>query len=186
MKHLIDLVLGLLLLILLALPMLIVALIIRFSSKGPILYWSDRVGKGGVIFKMPKFRSMKMGVPMTPTHLLKDSEDYLYPFGSFMRRYSIDEFPQLYSILKRDMSFVGPRPALFNQNDLINLRMGNGSMLLLPGLTGLAQINGRDNLSISEKAALDFEYLKNQSLLLDLKIIFKTFIKVIKSDGVSH
>jgi O-antigen biosynthesis protein WbqP len=186
MKHLIDLILSLILLILLTIPMILVAITIRFSSKGPVLYWSDRVGKNGEMFRMPKFRSMRVEAPQIPTHLLNDSNDFLYPFGSFIRRYSIDEFPQLYSILKRDMSFVGPRPALFNQGDLISLRKANGVIRLLPGLTGLAQINGRDNLSIYEKVALDLEYMKKQSVLLDLKILFKTLIKVVKSDGVSH
>lgn len=186
MKHLIDLILCLILLIVLAIPMIMVAVIIRFSSHGPVLYWSDRVGKNGELFRMPKFRSMSLGAPQTPTHLLNDSHDFLFPFGSFIRRYSIDEFPQLYSILKRDMSFVGPRPALFNQYDLIALRKSNGVLELLPGLTGLAQINGRDNLSINEKVTWDLEYLKKQSILLDLKILFKTLIRVLKSDGVSH
>jgi O-antigen biosynthesis protein WbqP len=186
MKLLIDLILCLILLILLAIPMLIVAVIIRFSSNGPVLYWSDRVGKNGELFRMPKFRSMSIDAPEMPTHLLHDSNDFLFPFGSFIRRYSIDEFPQLFSILKRDMSFVGPRPALFNQDDLIALRKANGVFGLLPGLTGLAQINGRDNLSINEKVAWDLEYMKKQSFLLDLKILFKTLIRVFKSDGVSH
>ena len=186
MKHLIDLILALLLLVILAIPMILVAIIIRLSSSGPALYWSNRVGKNGEIFSMPKFRSMSGDVPTMPSHLFKDSDNYVFPFGSFIRHYSIDEFPQLFSILRREMSFVGPRPALFNQDDLISLRKANGVDILLPGLTGLAQISGRDNLSIEEKAALDYEYLKNQSLLLDLKILFKTFLKVIKSDGVSH
>ena len=186
MKHVIDLTLCLILLILLVIPMLLVALIILFSSNGPVLYWSDRVGKNGELFRMPKFRSMSVETPQTPTHLLNDSNDFLYPFGSFIRRYSIDEFPQLYSIIKRDMSFVGPRPALFNQDDLISLRKKKGIQVLLPGLTGLAQINGRDNLSINEKVAWDLEYMKKQSIFLDLKILFKTLVKVFKSDGVSH
>ena len=186
MKHLIDLILCLILLILLTIPMILVAITIRFTSKGPVLYWSDRVGKNGEMFRMPKFRSMREEAPQVPTHLLNDSNDFLYPFGSFIRRYSIDEFPQLYSILKRDMSFVGPRPALFNQGDLISLRKANGVIRLLPGLTGLAQINGRDELSIFKKVELDVEYMKNQSFWFDLEIVWKTIIKVIKRENVSH
>ena len=167
-------------------PIIIVAVCIKLTSKGPILFWSDRAGKGNVIFKMPKFRSMKTGTPAVATHLLKDVESALTPIGGFLRKSSMDELPQLWCILKGDMSFVGPRPALFNQDDLITLRTEKGVHALVPGLTGWAQINGRDELPIPQKVALDAEYLYRQSLWLDIKIIWLTFIKVIKKDGVSH
>ena len=186
MKRLFDLLLGLIFLFLLAIPMILISISIRLTSKGPIIYWSNRVGKGGVIFRMPKFRSMRVNAPLVATHLMKDPKVFLFPVGSFIRRYSMDEFPQLFSILKGEMSFVGPRPALFNQNDLIALRKEKSVESLMPGLTGLAQINGRDNLSTIDKVALDIEYMRCQSFWLDLKILGKTFIKVIRSDGVSH
>ena len=186
MKRFFDLFLCLIFLFLLAIPMILISIIILFSSKGPVIYWSNRVGKNGVIFRMPKFRSMLLETPLIATHLMKDPDSFLFPVGSFLRRFSLDEFPQIFSIIKGEMSFVGPRPALFNQEDLIALRKENGIESLLPGLTGLAQINGRDNLSINTKVALDAEYLRNQSFFLDLKILWKTFARVFKSDGVSH
>jgi len=186
MKRLVDLVLTLFAGLLLLLPVIMVVVLVMLTSKGPILYWSKRVGKGNVIFKMPKFRSMKIGTPAVATHLLKDVASALTPVGSFLRKSSLDELPQLWCILKGDMSFVGPRPALFNQSDLITLRTKKGVHELMPGLTGWAQINGRDELPIPQKVDLDVEYLHHQSLLMDIKIIWLTFIKVIKRDGVSH
>lgn len=170
----------------LAIPMMVLVLAVRLSSRGPALYWSDRVGKNNSIFKMPKFRSMRTDTPAVATHLMKDPDTYLTPIGGFLRRSSLDEFPQLYSILKGDMSFVGPRPALFNQDDLVALRTQQGVERLMPGLTGWAQINGRDELPIPEKVALDVEYLQKQSIGFDLKILWMTFLKVLKRDGVTH
>lgn len=186
MKRFFDLLLGLSVAVILALPIIFLVVLVRLTSKGPALYWSDRVGKGNKIFKMPKFRSMRVGTPAVATHLLKDPKVYLTPIGSFLRKSSLDELPQLWSILVGDMSFVGPRPALFNQEDLIALRTENGVHELLPGLTGWAQVNGRDELPIPEKVKLDVEYLKLQSLTFDLKILWLTFIKVLRRDGVSH
>lgn len=186
MKRLFDLVLALMALGLCVLPLLIVALLVRFTSPGPILYWSDRVGRLNKIFRMPKFRTMRVGTPAVATHLLTDPASHLTPIGSFLRTTSLDELPQLWSILKGDMSFVGPRPALFNQDDLIALRTQKGIHLLTPGLTGWAQINGRDELPIPVKVAFDDYYLKHQSLALDIKIIFRTLLKVIHRDGVTH
>jgi len=186
MKRLFDLLLGLCAALLLALPVLLVALLVWLTSPGPALYWSDRVGKGNRIFRMPKFRSMRVGTPAVATHLLQDPKVYLTPIGSFLRKSSLDELPQLWSILKGDMSFVGPRPALFNQDDLIALRTEKGVDKLVPGLTGWAQINGRDELPIPAKVALDVEYLECRSLAFDILILWLTFVKVIKRDGVSH
>lgn len=186
MKRLFDLTLGLCAALFLALPILIVAILVRLTSKGPALYWSDRVGKGNRIFRMPKFRSMRVGTPAVATHLLNDPKNYLTPIGSFLRKSSLDELPQLWSILKGDMSFVGPRPALFNQDDLIALRTEHGVHDLVPGLTGWAQINGRDELPISDKVKLDLEYLERYSLVFDIRILWLTFIKVLRRDGVSH
>ena len=186
MKRLFDLILALVAVLLLLLPIIMVAVLVKLSSKGPVLYWSDRVGKNNIIFKMPKFRSMKVDTPAVATHLLTDSKSVLTPAGDFLRKLSLDELPQLWCILKGDMSFVGPRPALFNQDDLIALRTEKGVHALVPGLTGWAQINGRDELPIPKKVALDVEYLHHQSLWMDIKIIWLTFIKVIKKDGVSH
>lgn len=186
MKRVVDLLLSISLLLIFIFPFLIVAIFIKLTSVGPILYWSDRVGRNNVIFLMPKFRTMLMKTPAVATHLLGDSGKFLTPIGSFLRKSSIDELPQLWSIIKGDMSLVGPRPALFNQNDLIALRTKFGVENLLPGLTGWAQINGRDEVSISEKIALDVEYLHQQSFFLDIKIIFLTFLKVIRRDGVIH
>ena len=158
----------------------------RFTSNGKTLYWSDRVGKNGVLFRMPKFRSMQVDTPTVATHLMTNPNAFLSPIGVFLRRLSLDELPQLFSVLKGDMSFVGPRPALFNQDDLIALRIEKGVDKLLPGITGWAQVNGRDELSIPDKVALDVEYLNRQSFWFDMKILWMTFFKVVKRDGVSH
>jgi len=168
------------------LPLLLVALAVRLSSPGPVLYWSDRVGRNNKIFRMPKFRSMQVGTPAVATHLLNNPALWLTPIGSFLRRSSLDELPQLLSIIKGDMSFVGPRPALFNQHDLIELRTQAGIHQLLPGLTGWAQINGRDELPIADKVALDVVYLKKKSIFFDCKIIFLTALRVLRRDNVSH
>ena len=186
MKRIFDLLLGVAILVLLVVPMLLISIAVRFSSKGPALYWSDRVGKNNKIFKMPKFRSMLTDTPAVATHLLDNPDTYLSPIGGFLRRSSLDELPQLFSVLKGDMSFVGPRPALFNQDDLIVLRSEKGVDKLLPGITGWAQVNGRDELSIPDKVALDTEYLNRQSFWFDIKILWMTFLKVAKRDGVSH
>ena len=186
MKRLVDLVFVFVLLPLIFIPILLVAFLVRITSKGSALYWSNRVGQDNIIFRMPKFRSMSVDTPVIPTHLMVDGETFLTPIGGFLRRYSIDELPQLFSILKGDMSFVGPRPALFNQDDLIALRTEKGVNKLIPGVTGWAQINGRDNISIAEKVDLDVEYLNKQSLWFDLKILWLTFLKVINKKGVSH
>lgn len=186
MKRFFDFNMSLMALILLSLPMLITALAIKLTSPGPILYWSDRVGRNNILFKMPKFRSMRIDTPAVATHLLGNPDLWLTPIGNFLRKSSLDELPQLLSILKGDMSFVGPRPALFNQDDLIALRTAKGIQRLTPGLTGWAQINGRDELPIPVKVELDEYYLKNQSFLLDMQIFFLTFYKVAKRDGIKH
>ena len=186
MKRVLDLFVAVVAIIFLFFPVIIVTILVKTSSKGPVLYWSDRVGRNNAIFKMPKFRSMKVDTPVVATHLLADPKSVLTPVGDFLRKSSLDELPQLWCILKGDMSFVGPRPALFNQDDLIALRTEKGVHGLVPGLTGWAQINGRDELPIPQKVDLDVEYLHHQSLWLDIKIIWLTFIKVIKKDGVSH
>jgi O-antigen biosynthesis protein WbqP len=186
MKRLFDLFLGLNAAFVLAVPILAVALAVCLTSKGPVLYWSDRVGRGNSIFRMPKFRSMRVGTPAVATHLLQEPEAYLTPIGSFLRKSSLDELPQLWSILRGDMSFVGPRPALYNQDDLISLRTLGGVHDLLPGLTGWAQVNGRDELPIPDKVKLDVEYLQRQSFGFDLHILWLTFVKVVGRDGVTH
>ena len=186
LKQVFDLFFGVLLLLSLVIIMLFIAIAIQRTSKGPVLYWSDRVGKNNKIFKMPKFRSMLTDTPAVATHLLDNPDAYLSPIGGFLRSTSLDELPQLFSVLKGDMSFVGPRPALFNQEDLIALRKEKGVDRLLPGITGWAQVNGRDELSIPDKMALDVEYLNRQSFWFDIKILWMTFLKVIKCDGVSH
>lgn len=186
MKRTFDLLLVALAGALLLVPISLVALVVRLTSNGPVLYWSDRVGRNNTIFKMPKFRSMKVGTPAVATHLLSDPKAYLTPMGSFLRKSSLDELPQLWSILVGDMSFVGPRPALFNQDDLIALRTRQGVHELVPGLTGWAQVNGRDELPIPEKVKLDVEYLHRQSLWFDIRILWLTFVKVLRHDGVSH
>jgi O-antigen biosynthesis protein WbqP len=185
-KRAFDLVVALFAGAVLLLPIVIVALIVRLTSPGPVLYWSDRVGRHNRIFSMPKFRSMRIDTPAVATHLLTNPEAYLTPIGSFLRRSSLDELPQLWSILKGDMSFVGPRPALFNQDDLIALRTEGGVHELPPGLTGWAQINGRDELPIPHKVKLDVEYLQRRSFGFDLWILWMTFVKVLRRDGVSH
>lgn len=186
MKRFFDLALALVVAVFLALPVAAVAVAVRLTSPGPALYWSDRVGRNNRIFRMPKFRSMRIDTPAVATHLLQNPDQWLTPIGSFLRKSSLDELPQLWSILKGDMSFVGPRPALFNQDDLIALRMEKGVHELVPGLTGWAQVNGRDELPIPQKVALDAEYLQRQSLRFDLKILWMTALKVIARDGVSH
>nr|WP_231379478.1 sugar transferase [Polaromonas sp. CG_9.11] len=185
-KRVFDLMLALAAAVALAVPVLLVALLVRLTSPGPALYWSDRVGRLNRIFKMPKFRSMRVGTPAVATHLLADPNAYLTPIGSFLRKSSLDELPQLWSILAGDMSFVGPRPALFNQHDLMALRTQRGVHELVPGLTGWAQINGRDELPIPDKVRLDVEYLQRQSLGLDIRILWLTFVKVIRRDGITH
>ena len=186
MKRMFDFSLAAILVLFLFIPFIIVAAMVKFTSAGPILYWSDRIGKNNSIFRMPKFRSMQVGTPAVATHLLSDPKAHLTSIGSFLRKSSLDELPQIWSILAGDMSFVGPRPALFNQDDLIKLRTEKGIHLLVPGLTGWAQVNGRDDLPIPEKVALDAEYLCRQSFFFDIFILWLTFVKVIKRDGVSH
>lgn len=186
MKRAFDLMLVLLASVILFIPVVLVALLVRLTSPGPALYWSDRIGKNNTIFKMPKFRSMRVGTPAVATHLLADAHSHLTPVGNFLRKSSLDELPQLWSIICGDMSFVGPRPALFNQDDLIALRTQYGVEKLLPGLTGWAQVNGRDELPIPEKVKLDVEYLQQQSLSFDIKIIVLTFLKVVRRDGITH
>ena len=186
MKRAFDLFLSLIAGIFLVLPIALLALTVRMTSSGPALYWSDRVGRNNRIFRMPKFRSMRVDTPAVATHLLGNPQEYLTPIGSFLRQSSLDELPQLWSILKGDMSFVGPRPALFNQQDLIALRTEQGVHPLVPGLTGWAQVNGRDELPIFEKVKLDAVYLQRQSLWFDMRILWLTIIKVLKRDGVSH
>ncbi len=186
MKRTLDLLCTLLALMVLALPILLVSIAVKFTSKGPVLYWSDRVGKHNKIFRMPKFRSMLVGTPPVATHLLTNPSAFLTPIGSFLRKTSLDELPQLWNVIKGDMSLVGPRPALFNQYDLIALRTEKGIHLLTPGLTGWAQINGRDEIPIEQKVAFDAEYLARQSLFFDIRILWLTVLKVIHRDGVSH
>ncbi len=186
MKRIFDFCMSLLAITFLSLPMLLTALAVKLTSHGPILYWSDRVGRENRIFKMPKFRTMRTDTPAVATHLLGNPDQWLTPVGKFLRKSSLDELPQLWSILTGDMSIVGPRPALYNQDDLIALRTQKGVHILTPGLTGWAQINGRDELPIPVKVEFDAYYLMNRSLLLDLKILFLTFVKVARREGVSH
>ena len=186
MKRIFDLTIGLLLFVLLVIPMLFLSFVVRATSKGPVLYWSDRVGQRNKIFRMPKFRTMKLDTPAIATHLMTNPDTFLSPIGEFLRRTSLDELPQLFSILNGDMSFVGPRPALFNQENLIDLRTEKGVDQLVPGLTGWAQVNGRDELPIPEKVALDVEYMERMSFWFDLKILGMTFLKVVRKDGVLH
>jgi O-antigen biosynthesis protein WbqP len=186
MKRLFDILLGCLAALILLLPVLLVAAAVYLTSKGPVLYWSDRVGRNNVIFRMPKFRSMRVGTPAVATHLLANPKAHLTPVGSFLRKSSLDELPQLWSILVGDMSFVGPRPALFNQQDLIELRTQKDVHTLVPGLTGWAQVNGRDELPIPQKVALDVEYLTRKGFCFDIKILWMTLLKVVQRDGVSH
>ena len=186
MKRLFDSLLAMIVIILLVVPIILAAIAVCITSNGGVLYWSDRIGRNNEIFKMPKFRSMLIDTPAVATHLLDNPDVYLSPIGGFLRRFSLDELPQLLSVLKGDMSFVRPRPALYNQDDLIALRSKKGVDKLLPGITGWAQVNGRDELSIPDKAALDVEYLNRQSFWFDMKILWMTFLKVVKRDGVSH
>lgn len=186
MKRLFDLFFVCTVGLILMVPVVAIAVLVCLSSPGPILYWSDRVGRHNRTFRMPKFRSMRIGTPEVATHLLSDPKTHLTPIGSFLRKSSLDELPQLWSILVGDMSLVGPRPALFNQDDLIALRKESGVHELVPGLTGWAQVNGRDELPIPEKVKLDAEYLQRRSLRFDLRILLLTFIQVLSRDGVSH
>jgi O-antigen biosynthesis protein WbqP len=185
-KRAFDLFLVSILTLILFAPFLIISFLIKFTSPGPIFFCSDRIGKNNALFKMPKFRTMYLNTPTIATHLLKDPSLYLTPIGSFLRKTSLDEIPQLWSILVGDMSFIGPRPALFNQYDLIDLRTSKGVHHLTPGLTGWAQVNGRDDLSIAKKVKFDTEYLKKKSLIFDLKILYLTFIKIIQREGIRH
>jgi len=186
MKRLFDIICSLLAMIVLAIPILVIALLVKLTSKGPVLYWSDRIGRNNIIFRMPKFRTMKIDTPAVATHLLGNPDCYLTSIGNFLRKSSLDELPQLFNILKGEMSFVGPRPALYNQYDLIELRTLKGVHQLVPGLTGWAQINGRDELPIPVKVEFDEYYLKNRSISLDMLIIVRTLLKVIKCEGVIH
>lgn len=186
MKRSFDLIFVILIIIILMIPMLCISFAIKFTSEGAVLHWSNRIGKDNSSYKMPKFRSMKISAPELPSHLILNPDEFLTPIGSFLRRTSLDELPQLISILKGDMSFVGPRPALFNQYDLIELRTEKGLHQLIPGLTGWAQVNGRDKLSIAEKVLFDEVYMKQQSFWFDLKIIWLTFIKIINRNDISH
>jgi len=186
MKRIFDIFLGCLAAVILFVPVLLLAMAVRLTSKGDVLYWSDRVGRNNVIFKMPKFRSMLVGTPAVATHLLADARLHLTPIGSFLRKSSLDELPQLWCILAGEMSFVGPRPALFNQEDLIAMRIELGVHTLVPGLTGWAQVNGRDELPTPEKVKLDLVYLQRQSLWFDIRILWLTLVKVLRRDGVSH
>ena len=186
MKRFFDLLLAFILSFLLMWLIVLVAIVVRLSSKGPVLYWSSRIGIDNQLFKMPKFRTMRVQTPVIATHLMINPKVFLSPVGAFLRRFSLDELPQLFSILKGEMSFVGPRPALFNQDDLITLRTEKGVDKLVPGVTGWAQVNGRDDLSIPEKVDLDVEYLNRQSFWFDLQVIWITLLKVVQSEGVSH
>ena len=186
MKRLFDIFFAICAVIILSMPIMLVAILVRSTSKGPALYWSDRVGRGNVLFRMPKFRTMRVGAPAVATHLLRDPQAYLTPIGAILRKSSLDELPQLWSILRGEMSFVGPRPALFNQDDLIALRVQYGVNELVPGLTGWAQVNGRDELPIAEKVKLDIEYMQRRSFWFDLWVLWLTFVKVLRREGVSH
>lgn len=186
MKRIFDLSIATLLVLFFLVPLFIVSILVLVTSKGPVLFWSKRVGKGNKIFRMPKFRSMTTNTPNVATHLLDDPDSYLSPIGGFLRRSSLDELPQLFSVIKGDMSLVGPRPALYNQTDLITLRTNNNVDKLQPGITGWAQINGRDVLSLNQKVEMDIYYLNKKSFLFDIKILWLTFLKVIKKEGISH
>ena len=186
MKRTLDLLLVLLVALVLLVPIIVVAITVRLTSNGPVLYWSERVGRCNIIFKMPKFRTMRVGTPAVASHLLANPREHLTPIGTFLRKSSLDELPQLWSILVGDMSFVGPRPALFNQHDLIELRIQQNVHTLVPGLTGWAQVNGRDELPIPQKVALDAEYLQRQGFWFDIQILWLTFLRVVQRDGVSH
>lgn len=185
-KRTFDLIVAGVVALIFAIPVIFIAAAVKLTSRGPVFYWSDRVGRGNRIFSMPKFRSMRTDTPAVATHLLGDAKSYLTPIGSFLRRSSLDELPQLWSILRGDMSLVGPRPALFNQQDLIELRTACGVETLVPGLTGWAQVNGRDELPIPAKVKLDQEYLQRRSLVFDFRILVLTALKVVRGDGVNH
>lgn len=186
MKRIIDLVLGVMAAAVFALPFLVLALVVKLTSKGPVLYWSDRVGRDNRIFSMPKLRTMRIDTPVVATHLLLDPERFLTPVGGFLRKSSLDELPQLWCIIRGDMSVVGPRPALFNQHNLIEMRTEHGVHRIRPGLTGWAQINGRDELPMPEKVKLDVDYVRRQSLGFDAKVIMLTVLKVVRRDGIVH
>lgn len=186
MKRALDILFAVVGILVLGIPILAVAVLVRLTSPGPVLYWSDRVGRYNRIFRMPKFRTMRIDTPAVATHLLTNPSDYLTPVGGMLRRTSLDEMPQLWSVLTGDMTFVGPRPALFNQDDLVALRTAAGVHELVPGVTGWAQINGRDELAIPDKVKLDAEYLRNRSLMLDLRILAQTVLRVVTGHGVSH
>ena len=186
MKRLFDFLLALMFTLFIFIPSLIIALLIKITSKGPILFWSKRIGENNKIFFMPKFRTMKEDTPDLATHLLKDPERFLTSIGPFLRRSSLDEIPQLYSVLLGEMSLVGPRPALFNQDDLISLRSKRGIHKIKPGITGWAQINGRDEITIPEKVSLEEEYLDKMSWKMDMYILWLTFVKVLKKESVTH
>ena len=186
MKRVFDFIMALFLLCFLSVPILIIASMVKLTSKGPVLYWSDRVGKDNKMFKMPKFRTMRVDTPPVATHLLRNPDVYLTSIGSFLRKFSLDELPQLWSILRGHMSFIGPRPALFNQNDLIELRTNKGIHKLVPGITGWAQVNGRDDIPIPLKVKYEEHYLKNKSFFMDLTILYMTVLKVAKGEGVRH
>ena len=186
MKRICDILLSLLLLCVLSIPMILIALIVKLTSKGPALYWSDRVGINNTLFKMPKFRTMRLDTPEMATHLMEDPDRYLTSVGSFLRKFSLDELPQLWSILKGDMSMIGPRPALYNQDDLIELRSKKGIHRIVPGVTGWAQVNGRDDIPIPLKVEYDEYYMNNKSMLLDLKIAWMTFVNVLGKKGIKH
>jgi O-antigen biosynthesis protein WbqP len=186
MKRMLDVIYAGSSMLLLSVPMSIIAVVVKLTSKGPVLHWSDRIGKDNLAFKMPKFRTMKMDAPAVATHLLENPLKYLTPFGRFLRKFSLDELPQLWSVLKGDMSFVGPRPALYNQEDLITLRTEKGIHRLVPGITGWAQVKGRDNLTVSRKVEYDEYYMNHRSFMFDFKIIFLTLVKVLRSENVHH
>ena len=186
MKRVLDLLVTLVAIVIFAIPMILVGFAVRFTSRGPILYWSDRVGRNNVVFAMPKFRTMRVDTPVLPTHLLADAASFLTPIGSFLRKSSLDELPQLWCILIGDMSLVGPRPALHNQHDLLEARTAAGVHALVPGLTGWAQVNGRDEVPLEVKVAYDVEYLQRRSLLLDVKILLLTFWKVVMVKDIAH
>ena len=186
MKRICDILLSLLLLCCLSIPMILIALIVKLTSKGPALYWSDRVGINNILFRMPKFRTMRLDTPEIATHLMSDPDLYLTSFGSFLRKFSLDELPQLWSILKGDMSFIGPRPALYNQDDLVDLRTKKGIHRLVPGVTGWAQVNGRDDIPIPLKVEYDEYYMNNKSIILDLKIVWMTVVNVLRKRGIKH
>ena len=186
MKRITDILLSLILLCFLSIPMILIALIVKLTSRGPALYWSDRVGINNILFSMPKFRTMRLDTPEVATHLMSDPDLYLTSFGSFLRKFSLDELPQLWSILKGDMSFIGPRPALYNQDDLVDLRTKRGIHRLVPGVTGWAQVNGRDDIPIPLKVEYDEYYMNNKSIILDLKIVWMTAVNVLRKRGIKH